>query len=202
MASLSPPRLILASTSPRRRELLGALGFKFEIVASRYEEADAPPAGMSPADWVVDLAAGKAREVASRTTSDALVIGADTTVAIDEHVLSKPTDPADAARMLRLLSGRTHQVYTGICVIQVLNGSIAEIHTDYERTDVTFAEIADDVIAAYVATGEPLDKAGAYGIQGKALAFIPRIDGDYFNVVGLPLYKLCGVLEGYGVGVW
>ncbi len=186
------PRLILASTSPRRRELLGLLGLPFEVVASRYDEALVDPAGIAPADYVRQLAQGKAAEVAGRMDSDALIIGADTTVVLDGRVLNKPQGAADARRMLRTLSGRTHEVYTGLCLMRG-----AATVSDFARTEVTFDTLTDAVIAAYVATGEPLDKAGAYGIQGKALSFIPSIQGDYFNVVGLPLGLLRGLLLPY-----
>jgi len=182
-----PPRLILASTSPRRRELLGLLGLPFDIVASRYDEASLPPDGLTPPEYVTRLARGKATEVAARTEGDALVLGADTTVVLDGAYLNKPADAEDAVRMLRRLAGRTHQVYTGLCLILVRAGATGEAATDYAVTDVTFDSITDETIAAYAATGEPLDKAGAYGIQGQALSFIPGINGDYFNVVGLPL---------------
>lgn len=184
------PHLILASTSPRRRELLGQLGLPFEVVASRFDESLLSPLGLHPADYVTQLALGKAAEVAARLAApEAVVVGADTTVVLDGDVLNKPADPDDAARMLRRLSGRTHEVYTGLCLI---HGE--HIQTAHAVTAVTFAPLSDDTIAAYVATGEPLDKAGAYGIQGQGLGFIPRIDGDYYNVVGLPLELLRGLL--------
>jgi septum formation protein len=123
-------------------------------------------------------------------------------VVLDGAYLNKPLDSDDAARMLRTLSGRTHQVYTGVCVLEVLDGVAGDCRMDYAVTDVTFDPIPEAVIDAYVATGEPLDKAGAYGIQGKALAFIPSINGDYFNVVGLPLNTLIGLLGRFGVSVW
>jgi septum formation protein len=186
------PRLILASTSPRRRELLGLLGLPFETVASRYDESLIDPATMKPSDYVTRLACGKAEEVAGRTNGDALIIGADTTVVLDGHYLNKPADADDARRMLMALSGRTHEVYTGLCLIH--GGARL---TDYAVTEVTFDTIDNATLAAYVATGEPLDKAGAYGIQGKALAFIPHIKGDYFNVVGLPLEYIRRMLLPY-----
>ncbi len=183
-------RLILASTSPRRRELLALLGLPYETIASRFDESVLSPIGLPPADYVMRLAQGKAAEVAARLAApEAVLIGADTTVALDGDVLNKPVDPADAARMLRRLSGRTHEVYTGLCVIR---GKAVE--TAHAVTAVTFDTLSDDTIAAYVATGEPLDKAGAYGIQGQGLGFIPKIEGDYFNVVGLPLALLHGLL--------
>lgn len=191
------PKIVLASTSPRRRELLGLLGLPFEVVASGYDEALLSPAGLIPGDYVTQLAHGKASEVAGRLDQDALVIGADTTVVLDGAYLNKPTDAADARRMLRTLSGRTHEVYTGLCLI-----GGAEVQTDFAVTEVTFDTLTDDIIAAYVATGEPLDKAGAYGIQGKALSFIPSISGDYFNVVGLPLFLLGKMLNTFGVSLW
>ena len=193
-------RLILASTSPRRHELLALLGLPYEIIASRFDESLLSPLGMPPADYVTRLAWGKAAEVAARLADDdclgggeAVIVGADTTVVLDGDVLNKPLDPADAARMLRRLSGRMHEVYTGLCVIRG-----AAIQTAHAVTAVTFDPLTDAAIAAYVATGEPLDKAGAYGIQGQiqgqGLGFTPRLDGDYYNVVGLPLELLRGLL--------
>ena len=197
MRDLERPRLVLASTSPRRQELLGLLGLPFEVIGSLYDESVISPDGMAPADYVTQLAQGKASEVAGRLDADALVIGADTTVVLDGQFLNKPTGPDDAASMLRRLSGRTHEVYTGLCVI---HGQT--LLTNYTVTEVTFAALTDETIAAYVATGEPLDKAGAYGIQGKALSFIPSISGDYFNVVGLPLYLLGQMLTQFGIDLW
>ena len=198
MTPSETPKIILASTSPRRRELLGRLGLPFEVVVSRYDEALLSPNGLAPAAYVQTLARGKAEEVAGRLADpSALVIGADTTVTLDGQFLNKPTDAADAARMLRALSGRTHEVYTGLCVIRG-----ETLRTESARTEVEFAPLSDAVLAAYVATGEPLDKAGAYGIQGKALSFIPAIHGDYFNVVGLPLFLLCRILAEFGISLW
>ena len=191
------PHLILASTSPRRRELLGRLGLPFEVIGSAYDEALISPYGMAPHDYVIQLAQGKAAEVAGRSDPDALVIGADTTVVLDGQFLNKPAGPTDAASMLRRLSGRTHEVYTGLCLVR--NQTVL---TNHAMTEVTFAPLSDAVIAAYVATGEPLDKAGAYGIQGRALSFIPAISGDYFNVVGLPLYLLGQMLGQFDINLW
>ena len=179
-------RLVLASVSPRRRELLGLLGQPFEVIASRFDESLLSAAGLSPADYVTRLAQGKAAEVAARLAGpEALIIGADTTVVLDGDVLNKPADPDDAVRMLRRLSGRTHAVYTGLCLVRG-----TAVQTAHAVTEVTFDSLSDDAVTAYVATGEPLDKAGAYGIQGQGLGFIPRIDGDYYTVVGLPLELL------------
>lgn len=195
-------RLILASTSPRRRELLGLLGLPFEVVASGYDEAALAPDGLTPDEYVTRLAFGKASEVAARTEGEALVIGADTTVILDGATLNKPADAEDARRMLRLLSGRSHQVYTGLCLIAVQGGIAGEVQADHAVTEVTFDTLAEETIAAYVATGEPMDKAGAYGIQGKALSLIPGIRGDYFNVVGLPLFLLGKMLAQFGIPLW
>ncbi|MGO8673946.1 MAG: Maf family protein [Capsulimonadaceae bacterium] len=195
-------RIILASLSPRRRELLAVLGLPFDVVGSNVDEAEIEGSGLPPAEIVSRLALHKAMAVAETTEGNALVIGADTTVALDGRIFSKPVDAADAGRMLRTLSGRIHQVYTGICVVPVVDGRPQEPAVDCVSTGVTFSEIPDDVIDAYIATGEPLDKAGAYGIQGKSLAFIPRIDGDYFNVVGLPLNRLVALLGRFGISIW
>ncbi len=191
------PRLTLASTSPRRRELLALLGLPFDVVPSRFDEDALPPDGLAPTDYVTRLASGKAAEVAVRTEGDALVIGADTTVVLDGDFLGKPADAEDARAMLRRLSGQTHQVYTGLCLVPVQDGVMGDAVTDAARTDVTFDPIPEDALLAYVATGESLDKAGAYGIQGRALSFIPAIHGDYFNVVGLPLELLRALLLPY-----
>ena len=190
-------KLVLASTSPRRRELLSLLGLPFEVIGSGYDEAQVDPAGQAPPDYVTQLASGKAAEVAGRLDAETLIIGADTTVVLDGAFLNKPQDAADARRMLRLLSGRTHEVYTGLCL---RHGPTKR--TECAVTEVTFDTLTDYVIDAYVATGEPLDKAGAYGIQGKALSFIPSINGDYFNVVGLPLFLLGQLLAEFGVSLW
>lgn len=181
------PRLVLASASPRRRELLALLGVPFDVMVSAFDEEAVPTRGLTPAQWVMRLAEGKARAAARETGDPVVVIGADTTVVLDGEYLNKPRDAADARAMLRRLSGRTHQVYTGVCVLEAQDGVVRRAVTNYAATFVTFDRLSEATIAAYVATGEPLDKAGAYGIQGAALAFIPAIQGDYFNVVGLPV---------------
>lgn len=181
--------LILASGSPRRRELLGLLEFSFEIEPATGPEE--PYAGGDPARYVERLAVAKATEVALRHRDPALVIGADTVVVLDGQLLGKPADDEEARRMLSFLSGRTHRVYTGVAVIEapgLFSRSAAEV------TDVTFKEMSADRIARYVATGEPMDKAGAYGIQGLGAVNVARIEGCYFNVVGLPLGKLADLL--------
>ena len=177
------PCLILASASPRRRELLAAAGFSDLIVRpARGEEI--LPSGCSPAETVMALALQKAREVARRSPEpDAVILAADTVVVLDGDILGKPRDPAEAAAMLGRLSGRSHEVFTGVALLQG-----ARCLTRFARTEVFFRELAPEEITAYVATGEPMDKAGAYGIQGRAGLFAERLEGDYCNVVGLPLY--------------
>ncbi len=191
------PTLVLASGSPRRRELLALLNVPFTVQVSAFDEDSIATEGRTPAEWVVELAAGKARAVAALSQNqaeDALVLGADTTVVLDGAYLNKPADAADARRMLRLLSARTHQVYTGLALVQVQQGTVHAVGTDHARADVSFAALTEAAIDAYVATSEPLDKAGAYGIQGTALSFIPAIHGDYYAVMGLPLENVRGLL--------
>ncbi|MBQ6540660.1 MAG: septum formation inhibitor Maf [Oscillospiraceae bacterium] len=179
--------IILASKSPRRRELLTMLGLDFTVIPAVGDERTDPEA--EPGEMVMSLALGKAEEVAS-SNPECLVIGADTLVFLDGKPLGKPSDEAEALEMLRSLSGRTHQVYTGIAVIYK-DRTIA----DFEKTDVEFRELSDSEILRYIGTGEPMDKAGAYGIQGRGSVFIPGIRGDYFNVMGLPLCRLWSVLR-------
>ncbi|SEB91723.1 Maf family protein [Terriglobus roseus] len=179
--------VILASQSPRRRELLAQIGVDFRVVTADIDETPLP--GEDHRAYTLRLADDKARAILVQHP-DSIVIGADTTVEVDGDLLGKPRDAADAARMLRLLSGRAHQVTTGIAVL-----TNDQTHIAAETTNVFFSAMTDDEIAAYVATGEPMDKAGAYGIQGRAAEWIPRIEGDYNNVVGLPLAKLASLLK-------
>ncbi len=194
--------LVLASASPRRRELLLQAGFSFEVHPAHIPEE--PLAGEDPLTYVKRLAQEKAqvvfRELAGANKnaeeeglngkSSLTVLGADTTVTLDDAILGKPEDAADAARMLRLLSGRTHRVITGVALVTAQSVDVAA-----EATSVSFLTISNQEIAAYVATGEPMDKAGAYAIQGRAARWIPRIEGCYFNVVGLPLALVSTLLE-------
>lgn len=182
-------RLILASASPRRRELLTQAGYAFEVRPAHIPEDPRP--GEDPAAYVTRLAREKA-EAAYRELADAsaTVLGADTTVTLDGLILGKPSDAADAARMLRLLSGRTHRVITGVALVTAERTEVAA-----EVTAVRFLALSDEEIAEYVATGEPMDKAGAYGIQGQAARWIPRVEGCYFNVVGLPIALVATMLE-------
>lgn len=186
-------RLILASGSPRRQELLQSVGATVLVDPSRASEDT--QGTLHPAELVMLLAVRKAEEVAKRH-SDGLVIGADTIVALGDEVMGKPKDEADARRMLMRLAGHTHQVYTGIAVINAAS-SVQQVAA--ECTQVTMRNLSWDEIERYVATGEPMDKAGAYAIQGKACLFITGIEGCYFNVVGLPLQRLNGMLRDFGV---
>lgn len=185
--------IILASGSPRRQELLRQLDLAFEVVPSHYDERRHPP--LSPEKLVEHLAFSKAQEVAS-LYPDALVLGADTVVVLDGTVMGKPRDEADAVAMLTRLSGRAHQVMTGVAVV----GSGRSL-VEHEVTEVRFRPLSEGQIRRYVATGEPMDKAGAYAIQGRAGAMIASISGDYFNVVGLPLSRTVEMLSYFGVEV-
>jgi len=177
--------LILASASPRRQELLRAAGISFTVQPADVDET--PLAGESARDCAERLAREKALAV-SRARPEDLILGADTVVVVDKTILGKPADAEDAARMLRLLSGRVHQVITGVCFVEpAAGGQMPAARAASENTLVTMSTISDDEIRAYVATGEPMDKAGAYAIQGMASRWIPRIEGDYSNVVGLPV---------------
>ena len=184
--------VILASQSPRRRELLGLTGLDFQIRVADIDETMNPDA--TPYDEVARLSREKALAV-PREGED-VVIAADTIVVCDGARLGKPRDEADAFRMLRMLSGRDHQVMTGMTVLQ---GERSVTCT--EVTDIHFRDLSDGEIRAYIATGEPMDKAGAYGIQGGAALFVSHLNGDYFNVVGLPVCRLGMILRSFGLGV-
>ncbi len=194
--TMNSRKLVLASTSPRRRKLMAEAGLEFDVVAPRYADEENTAAD-EPARLVERHAAAKARSVAGDHPG-ALVVGADTIVVVDGTILGKPADEADAERMLATIAGRDHLVYTGVAVIDVDTGT-AEI--DHEVTKVTVRPLTADEIARYVVTGEPLDKAGAYAIQGIGCFIVERIDGDYFNVVGLPMGLLARLLRGFGYEV-
>jgi septum formation protein len=184
-------RVVLASQSPRRRELLTLIGVPHDVVPADVDET--PFSHEAPAAYTERLARAKAAAVAHRFP-DAVTIGSDTTVVIDGMILGKPDDAADARRVLRILSGRTHTVHTAVAVARgdaVVSG--------VEDVAVTFRRLDDDEIASYVATGEPMDKAGSYGIQGYGATIVERIDGDYFAVMGLPLVRLTRLLAEVGV---
>jgi septum formation protein len=181
---------ILASASPRRQKLLTQIGIDFEARPSRVEET--APRDLLPEGIATMLALQKAEDVAS-SRPDALILGADTIVVFEGTVLGKPSGPEEAAMMLDMLNGRTHNVYTGIALVHHASGRAV---TAAEGTMVTFGKMDANEIASYVATGSPMDKAGAYGIQDdRGALFISRIDGDYYNVVGLPLHRLYGMLK-------
>ena len=181
-------KIILASASPRRRELLTQIGLDFTVMPSDVEEN---PVSTLPQDIVIELSKEKARDVWNRIgQSDCLVISADTVVAIDGEILGKPEDEADAARMLELLSGKEHQVYTGVTLVWIDEEGKQKEYSFYVCTNVVMYRMSRAQILTYVQSGEPMDKAGAYGVQSKAAAFIKAIRGEYSNVVGLPVGRL------------
>ena len=173
--------IILASASPRRKEILELADLKFDVMPSDAQEITTKTA---PNEVVMELASLKAKDIYKKSEKQSMIVGADTVVAYQGQILGKPTDKADAKRMLTMLSGQTHEVYTGVCVIED-----GKTKTFYEETKVTFYEISDEQIDHYIKTGEPMDKAGSYGIQGKAAVFIKGIVGDYYNVVGFPIAR-------------
>ena len=185
------PKLILASASPRRRELLAQAGYDFDVQPSSVTESRRPEE--DAIRFATRLAREKAEEVFARH-QPAIVLGADTVVVCDGEVMGKPADPADAERMLLLLAGRTHQVVTGVAVVWG-SSSPPTVEVAAELTQVTMRTLSPEEVSRYVATGEPMDKAGAYAIQGYAGRWIPRISGCYFNVVGLPLALVATMLE-------
>ena len=173
-------RLVVASASPRRSELLRAVGLEFDVIPAEIDESVLP--GEMPADYVARLSVEKASVVAGRVDPDAIVVAADTTVDVDGQILEKPSDGADARRMLELLSGRTHLVHTAVTVL-----STSRCSTVVVETAVEFVELTPAMVEWYVATGEPFGKAGGYAIQGAGGAFVRRLDGSVTNVIGLPL---------------
>lgn len=204
-------QIILASASPRRKELLEQIGLEFEICPAKGEEVITKE---KPEEVVVELAAQKAAEVASMiktyenthtelvTPQDILIIGADTVVSSEGKILGKPKDEADAFAMLSALAGKTHAVYTGVSLLFLSASGRAGEYTFFEKTDVTMREMEKEEIERYIATGEPMDKAGAYGIQGKCAIFVDKIDGDYNNVVGLPVAAIYRELKKLGIDLY
>ncbi len=205
-------KVILASASPRRRELLTQMGVAFEVLPALGEEIMTKD---NPAEVVQELALRKAKEVADRLEvpgrtieqglktaerQEILILGADTVVVYNGVILGKPKDEAEAVSMLSMLSGRTHSVFTGVALIYV-KGDVATAHHFYEETNVTMYPLSEAEIAAYVATGEPMDKAGAYGIQGKGAIYIEKIQGDYNNVVGLPIARIYQEMKKLGIAI-
>lgn len=182
---------ILASGSPRRKEILEELGYQFEIKTGDFDESTV--ALDDPKEGVQKLALGKALAAVQQP---GLYLGSDTVVVLDGVVMGKPSDEQDAFRMLRSLSGRTHEVCTGVALVTVgEDGTVEHTETFVEATEVTFFELTDEEIDRYIRTGEPMDKAGAYGIQGKGSLFVESIEGDYFNIVGLPLASVVRELK-------
>ena len=178
-------KLILASASPRRKELLGKTGMEFEIIPARGEEKVTK---LLPWEVVEELSFQKAKEIADLQTEECIVIGSDTIVAKGEKIMGKPKDETDAFRMLSEIAGDCHQVYTGVTLIRT--GKHSEIVTFSEKTDVYLYPMSEKEINDYITTGDPMDKAGAYGIQGNFAIHVKGIEGDYYNVVGLPIGKV------------
>ncbi len=189
-------RIILASASPRRSELLKQLNIEFEVRPSATDEEIG--GNLSPEKFVEELSRRKAGDVAAKQDGKCLVIGADTIVVKGGVMLGKPSDPEHARKMLRELSNSWHEVITGVTIIETPG---MEALTFHEKTRVKMRDMSDSMIDAYIRTGEPLDKAGAYGIQGLGAVFVEEIHGCYFNVVGLPLAKLTLMLEKFGVRI-
>ena len=195
MTDRAERNIILASNSPRRRELLRQIGVSFTTDPADVDERVLP--GEAPEDYVIRVALAKARVVAARA-GEGIVIAADTIVVQDDTLLGKPADPLDAERMLSMLSGKMHRVITGLAVMDAADG---KTRTSISNTKVWFRDLSPEEIIAYVKSGEPLDKAGAYGIQGKGALLVSRLDGCYFNVVGLPLELLGELLLEFGVSL-
>lgn len=186
-------RIILASQSPRRKQLLKNLVDEFDIIPSDADET--LPEGATPAECAVEIARRKVFDIKAKR-SDFLIIGADTIVVYGDKILGKPSNEEEAFQMLSFLSGKVHSVYTGLVV------SLGDKTLSYaEETQVTFRTLSDDMIKNYIKTGEPMDKAGAYGIQDKGSLLVEKINGDYFNVVGLPVCRLAKMLNELGISV-
>ena len=193
-------RFVLASASPRRKELLEQIGMEFTIQVSDVDEVTA---ATEPAEYVMELAAMKAEDVAGKIpvmydtrdiNQDYVVIGSDTVVAVGNEILGKPVDEEDACRMLRMIAGNTHQVYTGVALV-VFRDNRIERNVFFEKTDVTMYDMTDEEIRRYVASKEPMDKAGSYAIQGRCAAYVKGIQGEYASVVGLPVARICHELK-------
>lgn len=200
-------QIILASNSPRRKELLAMLSVPFTVQESHVDEraleAADKKAGICrrPAEQAAFMAEAKGRDVSRTAPAGTIIIAADTMVAAGDTILHKPTDEADAKAILTHLSGKSHMVYTGLCVIYKDAEGKETIHSQSVGTKVVFRPLTAEEIDAYIATGEPMDKAGAYGIQGKGSLLVARMEGDYFNVVGLPLTALYEELRTQGVSL-
>lgn len=193
-------KIILASASDRRKDILTQVGISYEVMPSSIDE-DAIQAD-TPASLVEALSAAKAEDIAERLTKDFVIIGADTVVVKDNSILGKPSDEAEAAKMLQMLQGSRHDVYTGVTLISVSPEGKGLIDTFHVRTIVDMIPMTTAQINAYIKTGEPMDKAGAYGIQGRGAAYIQDIAGDYYNVVGLPISTVLTRLANMGIDLY
>lgn len=187
-------KIILASASPRRRELMTLAGIPFE---ARPVDADETIICCTPPEGAVMMLATRKAQLAAEQFPDDLIIGADTVVAVGKHIYGKPATKEEAFETLSALSGKTHQVFTGVCIYT----KSGERNAFCTRTDVSFFPLSEDEIRAYIATGEPMDKAGAYGIQGKGALLVEKINGDYYNVVGLPISRLIRELKSFGAQI-
>jgi septum formation protein len=194
LLDLAGRRLVLASASPRRSELLRSVGLDFDVMPADIDESVRP--GEAPSDYVARLSREKAAAVGERLAGAVVVVAADTTVDVDGRILEKPRDDGDARQMLRLLSGRTHLVHTGVTTLSfgVGSGRTGSAMTVVVETAVRFVELTDRAIEWYLSTGEHVGKAGAYGIQGAAAALVERVDGSVTNVIGLPLAETLAML--------
>ncbi|RKP10860.1 inosine triphosphate pyrophosphatase-like protein [Thamnocephalis sphaerospora] len=203
LAALQGKRVVLASSSPRRREILALMGVPYEVISSDFEENLDKSRFAHPRDYAVENARCKALEVYERLRNDSeqaanppvLIIGADTVVVQDDKILEKPRSREQACEMLRRERGREHNVYTGVALVYPGPNGTAITHKFYAVTTVQFANVDDATIEAYVATGDPMDKAGAYGIQSLAACFVTSITGDFFNVAGFPLSRIFAELS-------
>ncbi len=189
-------KIVLVSASPRRQELMEMLGFNFTIIPSKINEEEYK--GLNPIEMVKELARAKAEDVAC-LEKNSVVIGSDTIVVLDNKILGKPSDQSEAVAILRRLQNRKHSVLTGIVVWDSFSGQVV---VDYDKTDVFMGPITDEDILEYVKTGEPMDKAGAYGIQGIGGIFVEKIVGSYFTVMGLPIHKLVKILKGFDISIF
>lgn len=195
-------KIVLASASPRRLEILKNIGLEFNVSVPDVDESSVSysgDAGLYVQELALLKAGAAAKKLDVKKNKNTLIISADTVVVSGDEILGKPTDEADAKRMLRELSGKAHSVMTGICVFRMSDGFSV---CDAVKTDVIFKALSDDLIESYIKTKEPMDKAGSYGIQGKGSVLVEKIDGDYFNVVGLPVSRLCDILaDEFGINV-
>lgn len=188
-------KIILASGSPRRKQILEQVGLNFIVEVSDYEEKSIP--GVSPSEFVETLSLEKANVVA-KNHNDAIIIGADTIVVLDNQILGKPKTKQDAREMLKKLSGNTHSVFTGFTIIDTVNKRTI---TNHVETKIRFKNLSEEEIRAYIETGEPMDKAGAYGVQDKGALFVEHIEGDYSSVMGLPIVKIFEILKELGIDI-